>query len=103
MKRKTIYTVIRIDKWVEFKTVVASVHTYSFETSNKERVIDYAKKIKRTYPDKKVAVVSREKAAELSRIFYNHRKEKEKMALAELDKKSNDILLRQTVYSTFSK
>ena len=63
----TIYTVIRVDKWEEFKTIQTHIHTYSFQTSNKERVLEYARKIKKTYPDRKVAVVSREKAKELQK------------------------------------
>lgn len=103
MEKTTIYTVIRIDKWIEFKTIMTDVHIYTNQSSNKERIIEYAKKIKKTYPDHKIAVVSREKAKELKTKCYEYYKEKEKLALAELEKKSKDILLRQTVYNTFKK
>ena len=43
----TIYTVIRVDKWEEFKTIQTHIHIYSFQTSNKERVLEYARKIKK--------------------------------------------------------
>ena len=99
----TIYTVIRVDKWEEFKTIQTHIHIYSFQTSNKEKVLEYARKIKKTYPDRKVAVVNREKAKELQKKCYQMRKECERKALAELDKKSKDILLRQTVYSAFAR
>jgi hypothetical protein len=103
MKKTTIYTVIRIDKWVEFKTIMTDVHIYTNQSSNKERIIEYAKKIKRTYPNHKIAVVSKEKAKELKTKCHEYYKEKERLALAELEKKSKDILLRQTVYNTFKK
>lgn len=98
-----IYAVIRIDKWEEFKTVQTKVHIYSYQTSNKEKIVEYARKIKKTYPDRKVAIVSREKAKELAEKCREFYKEKERLTLAELDKKSNDILLRQTVYDAFRK
>lgn len=103
MEKKTIYVVIRIDRWVEFKTKMADVHIYSNQSSNRDRIVEYAKQIKKTYPNRQVAVVSREKAKELHKKCREFYKEKEKMTLAELDKKSKDILLRQTVYSNFKK
>lgn len=103
MEKATIYTVIRIDKWVEFKTVMTDIHIYTNQSSNKERIIEYAKKIKRTYPNNKIAVVSKEKAKELKTKCREYYKEKERLTFAEAEEKSKDILLRQTVYNTFKK
>ena len=101
MEKKTIYVVIRLDKVYEFKTAITNVHVYSKQTSNKEKILEYARQIKRTYPDRKVCIVSRERAKELTHKAYELRKQKEAEAFAKLEKKSKDILLRQTVYSAF--
>ena len=99
MEKKTIYVVIRIDRWVEFKTKMANVHIYSNQSSNRERIVEYARQIKKTYPDRQVAVVSREKAKELYKKCREYCKDQEikamglkpRMSIDELNKKYYNI------------
>ena len=101
MEKKTIYVVVRVDQWEESKALQTRIHIYSNQSSNKEKIIEYGKKIKKTYPSKRVAVMSREKAKELQKKYVELNYKNEIKALAELENKSKDILLRQTVYNTF--
>ena len=78
MEKKTIYVVIRIDRWVEFKTKMADVHIYSNQSSNRDRIVEYAKQIKKPIPTDRSQQLVEKKQKNYIKNVVNFTKKKKK-------------------------
>lgn len=69
-------------------------HIYSKHTSNKAIMIAYVKELQVRYPHANVYLMTREKAKEQQRKFYEWRKAQEAAKLARCDRNLNKLLGR---------
>ena len=101
-EQKTIYTVIRMSTEELFEGIEATTaHTYSYRTSNTEKIKEYARKIQKSFPNEKVYVVSKEKAREIEDKCYELHRQAKKKAFARLEKNSKKIIEKQAVCEAF--
>ena len=61
-EQKTIYAILKISK---HPTNYFDCHVYAKQTSNKEKMIEYAKELKQRFPYCKIYLLPREKAKEV--------------------------------------
>ena len=87
-----IYVVIRATKVLDEQ---GEFHIYSKQTSNKEKIVAYAKKIQARYPWAKVMVMTREKAEENQRNYHRWVKAQEQAKIDRANKKIDGLLGRQ--------
>lgn len=99
MEKKVIYTVMRIEESEINGRKKQSLHTYTFQTSNLVRVHEYARKIKKSYPWAKIAVIDRDKAKEIERKQFEFYKAQHEKRMARYKERSKELLIRQVVYS----
>ena len=86
-----IYVVVKTAKVIKEKE---DFYVYSKKSSNKAVMIAYAEEIKGKYPHANVYLMTREKAQEKERAFYYWRKEQERKALKECDKRLNELMTK---------
>lgn len=86
-----IYAVVVMNKVM---VELHDYHIYSKQTSNKEVIIAYAKELQARYPNKKVRVMTRERAKEIQHQFYQWRQDQEKAKLERCDRNLNKLLGR---------
>ena len=87
-----IYVVVRATKVLNEQ---GEFHIYSKQTSNKEKIVAYAKEIQARYPWARVMVMTREKAAENKRNYYHWIKAQEQAKINRANKKIDGLLGRQ--------
>ena len=78
------------------------MHVYSKQSSNKEVMVAYAKELQARYPDRRVVLMTREKAKEQQKKFYLWRKEQERAKLERCDRNLNKLMGRM-VYADSTK
>ena len=86
-----IYVVVAMNKVM---TEPQDLYVYSKQTSNKEVMIAYAKEIQARYPHKRVVLMTREKAKEQQRKFYEWRKDQERAKMERCERNLNKLLGR---------
>ena len=87
-----IYVVVRATKVLNEQ---GEFHIYSKQTSNKEKIVAYAKEIQARYHRARVMVMTREKAAENKRNYYHWIKAQEQAKIDRANKKIDGLLDRQ--------
>ena len=87
-----IYVVVRATKVLNEQ---GEFHIYSKQTSNKEKIVAYAKEIQARYSWARVMVMTREKAAENKRNYYHWIKAQEQAKIDRANKKIDGLLGRQ--------
>ena len=86
-----IYAVVAKNKVM---TEPQDMWVYSKQTSNKEVMIAYAREIQARYPHKRVVLMTREKAKDPQRKFYDWRKAQEQTKMERCDRNLNKLLGR---------
>ena len=86
-----IYAVVAMSK---IMTEPQDMWVYTKQSSNKEVMIAYAREIQARYPHKRVVLMTREKAKEQQRKFYEWRKDQEKALMERCDRNLNKLLGR---------
>lgn len=91
-----IYVVMRI-KIENAKNY--SYYIYSKTTSNKAKLEEYAETLRKTYPNHKIVILSRDEARRIAKLGYQQRKKANtpKIDCIELYKRSQKILDRQAI------
>ena len=94
-----IYAVVAMNKVM---TEPQDMWVYSKQSSNKDVMVAYAKKIQARYPSKRVVLMTREKAQEQQKKFYLWRKEQERAKLKRCDRNLAKLMGRM-VYADSTK
>ena len=86
-----IYAVVAMNK---IMVESHDMRIYTKQSSNKEVMIAYAREIQVRYPSMRVMLMTREKANEQQRKFYQWRKDQERAKLERCDRNLNKLLGR---------
>lgn len=98
MEKNTIYAIVRIDNWAVKHEERGAVHTYNYQTSNKDKMIEKFNTYKEKYPSYRWYLVSRERAHEIERQYRQRLKDLEKARLDKCEKNLNRLMTNM-IYS----
>ena len=83
MENQVIYAVIRYPKQIKRSHSGGEFHTYTTQSSNKKKMLEYYHEIKNRYPAMRVHLVTRETAKAMSKKWREMVYEKDKAIIAD--------------------
>lgn len=83
MEKQIIYAVVRYPKQIKRNYVGYEFHTYTKQTSNKQKMVEYYHEIKKRYPSMRVHLVTRETAEGMAKKWREMIKEKDRAIIAD--------------------
>lgn len=83
MEEKIIYVVVKYPKQIKRSHAGYEFHTYSKQSSNKQKMLEYFHEIKARHSSMRVHLVTRETATAMSKKWREMVQEKDRMIIAD--------------------
>lgn len=83
MENQVIYAVVKYPKQIKRSYLGHEFHTYTKQSSNKQKMMEYYREIKNRYPSMRVHLVTRETAAGMAKKWREMVYEKDRAIIAE--------------------